>query len=135
MGYPGTIQVNGAARPVGSLDELTAGWDRLVQAVRDESSHVRFTLHLDFTVDDRCGARDVAVKLATALGILRPETEPYSARLSTGERWAEAQRVFCTAEGPHGAFCAYPSGHDGWHAEAGVDGLRWGDGDKGGTRG
>ncbi len=43
--------------------------------------------------------------------------------------------VFCLADGPYSAFCAYPAGHAGWHAEGGVDGLRWGDGDTTGTKG
>jgi hypothetical protein len=51
--------------------------------------------------------------------------ETYWAQLST-DLWNDVERVFCMGDGPDGAFCAYTSGHPGWHAEAGMDGLRWG---------
>ena len=89
----------------------------------------QYTLRLDFTAGDPSKARALAVTLATALGMLRPDVETYSARLSAGGRWTDAGPAFCLADGPYGAFCAYPHGHHGWHAEDGVDGQRWGDGD------
>ncbi len=91
----------------------------------------QYTLRLDFTAGDPSKARALAVTLATALGMLRPDVETYSARLSAGGRWTDAGPAFCLADGPYGAFCAYPHGHHGWHAEDGVDGQRWGDGDEG----
>jgi hypothetical protein len=106
----------------------------LLRAARRDRE-CRYTVHLDFRADDPADARRLAVALAEGLGILRPEMEAYSARLSAGDRWAEAGPVFCLAGGPEGAFCAYPAGHPGWHAEGGVDGLRWGQGDATGTKG
>jgi hypothetical protein len=103
--------------------------------VHDERAQVRLTLLLDFTVDDVADGWRVAVGLSTALGLLRPEVEPYSARLAAADRPSESVPIFCMADGPHGAFCAYPVGHDGWHAETGVDGMRWGEGEQSGTRG
>jgi len=90
----------------------------------------RYTLHLDFAADDPAQAREVAAALAEALGILRPEVETYSALLSIGGMWSEVETVFCMAGGPDGVFCAELAGHPGWHAEAAVNGLRWGEGDE-----
>src|SRR5437762_86988 len=70
-------------------------------------------------------AQTVAVDLAEGLGLLRPEIETYSARLSTVDLRSDPQPVFCLALGPAGAFCADLAGHSGWHAEAGINGLRW----------
>ena len=135
MGNAGTVRVNGAARPaVPVLGELAGAGDLLLRAAREERER-RYTVHLDFTADDPAGARSLAVALAEGLAALRPDVEAYSARLSVGEGWAGAAAVFCLADGPYGAFCAYPAGHAGWHAEGGVDGLRWGDGDATGTKG
>jgi len=109
--------------------------DRILQAVRGEREQVRVTLHVDLCLDDPGSARDLAIRLATAFGAVYAGVEPYSAQLSTDDRWTDARALFCVADGPFGAFCAYPAGHDGWHAEAGVDGLRWGDGDATGSKG
>ncbi len=106
---------------------LAALAEQLRCAIHDEHDR-RYTLHLDFDADDPAKARESAVALATGLGILRPEVETYSARLSFGSRWTDARPAFCMADGPRGAFCAHAAGHDGWHAEGGVDGMRWGDG-------
>jgi hypothetical protein len=70
----------------------------------------RYTLHRDFTADDPAGARELVVALATGLGLLRPEVETYSARLSAGDRCAAGRPVFCLADGPEGAFCMAGSG-------------------------
>jgi hypothetical protein len=135
MSYPGTVHANGAARPAApALAELAGAGDLLLRAAREERER-RYTVHLDFTADDPAGARRLAVALAEGLAALHPDVEAYSARLSVGEEWAEAAAVFCLADGPYGAFCAYPAGHAGWHAEGGVDGLRWGEGDATGTKG
>ncbi len=102
---------------------LTSG----AQGARD----CHYTLHLDFAADSPAAARELAVTLAEGLGILRDEVQTYSARLSAGARWVEAESLFCTAGGPEGAFCGSAAGRTGPHAEAGVDGLRRGDGDEG----
>jgi len=86
----------------------------------------RYTLHLEFAAANAMAARELAVNLAEGLGLLRPEIETYSALLSAGERWCEPQPVFCLSAGPGGVFCADLAGHPGWHAEAGINGLRWG---------
>lgn len=108
---------------------------RIMQAVRIEGERTRVTLHLDLCADDPASARDLAVRLATAFGAVYPGIEPYAAQLSTADGWTDAQPLFCMADGPMGAFCAYPAGHEGWHAEAGVDAQRWGQGDRSGTTG
>jgi hypothetical protein len=125
-----SAQANGAHR----AEMLAALAEQLRCAIHDEHER-RYTLHLDFAADGPAKARELAVALATGLGILRPDVETYSARLSAGGRWTDAQPAFCMADGPGGAFCGYPARHEGWHAEGGVDGLRWGEGDATGTRG
>jgi len=76
----------------------------------------------------------VAMALAEGLGILRPEVATYSAAVSAGG-WGDAEPVFCLADGADGAFCADIAGHPGWHSEAGVTGVRWGEADGEGTTG
>ncbi len=111
-------QPNGGHR----AEMLAALAEQLRCAIHDEQER-RYTLHVDFAADDPAKARELAVALATGLGVLRPDVETYSARLSAGDRWTDAQPAFCMADGPDGAFCGYPARHEGWHAEAGVDGL------------
>jgi len=76
--------------------------------------------------DDVWSARRAAVSLADALGILRDDVDVHSASLSVAGRPFEP--LFCLADGPEGAFCGRRAMHDGWHAEPGCGGLRWGDG-------
>jgi transcriptional regulator with XRE-family HTH domain len=85
----------------------------------------RYGVHIDFEAPDDAAARGVAVEVAEALGILRPEVETYSAWLSLGA--VDSEQVFCMADGPRGAFCGLPFRHHGTHAEPGVKGLRWDD--------
>jgi len=89
----------------------------------------RYTLHLDFTADDATRARETAMALAEGLGILREDVDTHSALMSVDHRWGQVQPVFCLASGPDGTACADITGHPGWHAEPGINGLRWGDGD------
>jgi hypothetical protein len=93
----------------------------------DSSSHRphRYTLHLDFAATDAKAAQELAVDLAEGLGLLRPDVETYSALLTSDGRWEDPRPVFCLAAGPDGVFCADLAGHPGWHAEAGISGLRW----------
>jgi hypothetical protein len=97
--------------------------DQRGRTARQPSHH--YTLHLDFAATNAAAAQTVAVDLAEGLGLLRPEIETYSARLSTVDLRGDPQPVFCLAPGPAGAFCADLAGHSGWHAEAGINGLRW----------
>ena len=94
----------------------------------------RYTLHLDFTATDAAAARALAVDVAEGLGLLRPDVETYSARLSRSGQPADLQPVFCLATGPDGAFCADLARHPGWHTEAGINGLRWGRDDADGAQ-
>jgi len=126
--------VNGGTYAAAALDELAGTPDLLLSAARRERN-CRYTLHLDFEADDPMAARELAAALAEALGILRTQVQTYSAAVSEGGMWGEVEPIFCMADGPEGAFCAYGAGHPGWHAEGGVDGLRWGDGDGDGTKG
>jgi len=125
---PGLNGATSSAAVSAAPAELTGVRGLLLSAAQRERD-CRYTLHLDFAADDPAAARLIASVLAHGLGILRPEVETYSAQLSSGERWDDAERVFCMADGPEGAFCAYAKGHPRWHSESGVDGLRWGDGD------
>ena len=95
----------------------------------------RYTLHLEFAADDVGNAMAVAAALADGLAVLRPEVDAYAARLSTPGTSDGPQPLFCAATGPDGAVCGDFHGHAGWHAEAGVNGLRWGEGDADGTSG
>ncbi len=108
--------------------------DRLLSAAQREPGR-QFTLHVDFAADDIGRAHEVALALAEGLGILRAEVATHSAAVSAGGVWGDAEPVFCVADGPEGAFCADVAGHPGWHAESGVNGMRWGQGDEDGTRG
>jgi hypothetical protein len=129
----GGLNGNGhAGLTTGVVSDAEAVRGLLMSSARRERE-CHYTLHLDFAIDSPAAARAMAVALAEGLGILRAEVQTYSAQVSAGGRWGDAEPVFCMADGPEGAFCGYPAGHPGWHAEAGVDGLRWGDGD--GARG
>ena len=66
--------------------------------------------------------------MAEALGLLRDDVDVFCASLAASG--GESEPLFCLADGPDGAFCARAAGHDGWHAEPGFGGLRWGDGDE-----
>jgi len=77
--------------------------DLLLFAVQREPGR-HFTLHVNFTADDPRRAREVAMALAEGSGILRPEVATYSAAVSTGGAWGDAEPVFCMAGGPEGAF-------------------------------
>jgi hypothetical protein len=103
------------------------------QATAGRSAH-RYTLHLDFITDDG-DAMAIAAALADGLAVLRPEVDAYTARLSVPGIATDPQPLFCATTGPEGAVCGDFSGHTGWHAEAGPNGLRWGEGDGDGTRG
>jgi hypothetical protein len=118
---------------VATLSDSAGLRDLLLGAAKRERDRY-YTLHLDFAADDPGAAQHVAAALAEALGILRHDVQKYSAAVSVSGGWSEAEPVFCMADGPEGAFCAYLAGHPGWHAEGGVDGLRWGEGDGQGTR-
>jgi len=122
----GLVQVNGArcAAATAGPGELPGLRGRSQHAVRRERER-SYTRHLDSTADDPAAARLITSALAHGLSTLRLEVETYWAQLST-DLWNGAERVFCMGNGPDGAFCAYTSGHPGWHAEAGMDGLRWG---------
>jgi hypothetical protein len=125
-----SIQTNG----VHPAEALAALAEHLRCAIHGEHEVV-YTLHLDFAADDPIKAREKAVALATGLAVLRSDVDTYSARLSAGDHWTDAQPAFCMAPGPGGTSCGYPAWHEGWHAESGVDGLRWGEGDTTGTKG
>jgi hypothetical protein len=92
-------------------------------------AHHHYTLHLDFAAVDSFTARSLACDLAEGLGLLRPEVETYSARVSGTGRRSDQQPVFCLAAGPNGEFCADLAGHPGSHTEAGINGMRWNDPD------
>jgi hypothetical protein len=109
--------------------------DRLRSAMATEAQARRYTLHLDFTTDDADKAMTVAAALADGLAVLRPEVDAYTARLSVPGVPDDPRPLFCAVTGPEGAVCGDFNGHAGWHAEAGVNGLRWGEGDGDGTRG
>jgi hypothetical protein len=135
MSHPGTVRVTGTAvRAVPAGCESADIREVLLEAAHQERE-CRYTVHLDFMADDAAGARALVMALAEGLAALRPDVEAYSARLSASDAWTDAEAVFCLVDGPYGAFCAYPAGHPGWHSEAGVDGLRWGEGDAMGTKG
>jgi len=108
--------------------------DLLLSAAQREPGR-HFTLHVDFSADDAQRARETAMALAEGLGILRMEVATYSAAVSTGGAWGDAEPVFCMADGPDGAFCANVAGHPGWHSESGTTGIRWGEADGEGTSG
>jgi hypothetical protein len=123
-------QTNGNHR----AEMLSALAEQLRCAIHDDRGS-RYTLHVDFAADDAVQARMLAMALAEGLGILRTEVQTYTAVISKDGRWAEAEPVFCTATGPDGAKCADVVGHPGWHSEAGVKALRWGQADGEGTNG
>jgi len=131
-----TDRVNGAHHNGVTVVADIAGQvhDLLLSAAQREPGR-HFTLHVDFTADDPRRAREVAMALAEGLGILRPEVATYSAAVSTGGTWSDAEPVFCMADGPDGAFCADIAGHPGWHSESGITGMRWGEADGEGTKG
>jgi hypothetical protein len=84
-----------------------------------------FTLRLNFSAVDAQSAPAVAAALLQALGTLCPHVEPSSALVSSADQPERARPVFCGAPGPGDACCEDLHGHAGWHAEAGVRGLRW----------
>jgi hypothetical protein len=108
---------------------------RLRAALMAEAQASRYTLHLDFTTNDAGKAKTLAAALVDGLAVLRPEVDAYAARLSGPGTSGGPQPLFCAATGPEGAVCGDFHGHAGWHAEAGVNGLRWGEGDRDGTSG
>jgi len=107
--------------------------ERLLAAVAAQAQGHRYTLHLDFTTDNAAKALALAAALADGMSLLRPEVDAYTARLSVPGTPDEPKPVFCAATGPEGALCGDFYDHPGRHAEAGINGLRWGEGD--GTRG
>jgi hypothetical protein len=109
--------------------------DRLPTATAAEAPAHQYTLHVDFTADDADKALTVAAALTDGLAVLRPEVDAYTARLSMPGASDNPRPLFCGANGPKGAVCGDFNGHAGWHIEAGVHGLRWGEGDEDGTRG
>jgi hypothetical protein len=113
------------------IDAATVVGAARLRAVIEGCVDCRYSFHVDFAAVDDATARGLAVVMAEALGLLRIEVDTYSARLSFGTEGPV--EVFCTADGPGGAFCGRPSGHGGWHVEPGVGGERWGDGDATGT--
>ncbi|WFE41321.1 hypothetical protein [Micromonospora sp. WMMD998] len=89
----------------------------------------RWTLHLTYLAADAQEARDQAVVYTEGLTILRPELNADAALLSRADAWNHIEPVFCSRVGPDGEVCADATGHPGFHHAAGIDGLRWGDGD------
>jgi hypothetical protein len=92
-----TGRVNGArnAALTAALDGFAGTRHVLLSAAQRERERC-YTLHLDFAADTATAARE----LAEGLGILCPEVQTYSARLSTGGRWSDVEPVFCMADGP-----------------------------------
>jgi len=120
----GTGRVNGnggAGLAAGDTGHTDVQGPLMWNAQRARDCH--YTLHLDFAADSPAAARELAVALAEGLGILRAEVETYSARLSAGGRWVDAELLFCLASRPEGAFCGSAPGRPGSHAEAGATGC------------
>jgi hypothetical protein len=84
-----------------------------------------FTLQVNFSALNEDAAPAVAAALMQALGALCPHVEPSSAVVAPADGLEHARPVFCAAPGPGDACCEDLYGHAGWHAEAGVRGLRW----------
>jgi hypothetical protein len=112
---------------------MVAAFAEQLRCAMHEERANRYTLHLDFAAGNNVAARKLAVALTEGLGTLCPNVQTYSAVLSTGGRWDDAEAVFCMTGGPDGAFCAVIAGHTGVHAEAGPAGQRWGHADGEGT--
>ena len=91
---------NGSPHPALPASSDSTDAQGLLLRAASQERECRYTVHLDFTASDPAGARELVAALAEGLGILRPEIEAYSARLSAGDRWAEAGPVFCLAGGP-----------------------------------
>ncbi|PTA42615.1 hypothetical protein [Micromonospora sp. RP3T] len=94
----------------------------------------RWTLHLTYLAADPQEARDQAVVYTEGLTTLRPEVPATGALLSRADAWNHIEPVFCGRVGPDDEVCADVTGHPGFHRAAGLDGLRWGDGDTEGGR-
>lgn len=90
----------------------------------------RWTLHLTYAAHDLDEARDRAVIYTEGLATLRPELASTATMLSRADAWNHVEPIFCGQLGPDGEVCADVTGHPGFHRAAGIDGLRWGDGDR-----
>ncbi len=120
----GTGRVNGNGG-AGLATGLTGDADvqGLLMSNAQRARDCHYTLHLDFAADSPAAARELAVALAEGLGILRAEVETYSARLSAGGRWVDAESLFCMASRPEGAFYGSAAGHPGWPQRPGRTGC------------
>jgi hypothetical protein len=103
--------------------------EQLLLEVRSDPVRGMFALQLNFSAVNADVAPAVAATLVQGLATLCPHVDPHSALIWPAGVPGCAQPVFCAEPGPDGALCEDLRGHPGWHAEAGVSGLRWGVGD------